>query len=121
MYEAQYKWNREHPEKRREMSRNWHRKNTLSLGGGKHIRVKKRDYPVGNICELCGKAAKLLSYHHWDDEAPEFGLWLCTICHKIAEAVDAGIVSKYSQLKEEASKEVCRNILPPSMREMITV
>ena len=101
-YKAYYAEHREDICKRQ---RDWNRKHRLSTGTGR-IKVEKRDYPEGALCELCGREAKLLSYHHWDDEVPEFGLWLCTICHKIAEALEVGVADKYNQLKQEVSREV---------------
>ena len=70
------------------------------------FKVKKRPHP--GRCELCerdkssgGKVLKL-SWHHWDDDHPEQGVWLCRSCHQFAEIVDwKGIerVHKYLGLK----------------------
>lgn len=62
-------------------------------------------------CELCEKPRKdWLHYHHWDDDAPEYGLWLCPSCHKFAEVVesfgDQDVRAKYLVLKEKAIQQV---------------
>ncbi len=83
-------------------SRDYNRKNILTTGG-KHIRVRKREYPEGNVCELCNEVSQRLEYHHWSDEAPQFGLWLCPPCHKAADVFERGSIDKldkYYQLKK---------------------
>lgn len=42
------------------------------------------------ICEICGHLFKMTGYHHWDDNNPSKGVWICNPCHKIVEMVDAG-------------------------------
>jgi len=86
--------------------RGWYRKNIINSSSGR-IRVDKRDYPIGDICEICNKPTKRLWYHHWDDEFPAAGLWLCINCHGKAEAVESGFLEVYSQLKEKVEKEIC--------------
>jgi len=56
---------------------------------GKSIKVRKRPRPDG-ICELCGREANKLDYHHWDDEHPEQGVWVCYKCHWLCECIDHG-------------------------------
>lgn len=65
--------------------KDYFRQNVLN---GKKTRVPKRPFPEGSKCEVCAKPRILLAYHHWDDEHPELGIWLCRYCHFIAEAVD---------------------------------
>ena len=49
--------------------------------------LSKREYP--GKCELCDKEMpKGLAYHHWDDDNPSMGVWLCNACHRIAEFLD---------------------------------
>ena len=43
--------------------------------------VIKRPYPIDSICEICDKAARKLSYHHWDNNIPSQGIWVCHACH----------------------------------------
>lgn len=63
-----------------------------SRGGKVYQHLKKR--PWTGYCELCNRkkadsgANIALGYHHWDDNHPSMGLWLCRLCHMIAEAVD---------------------------------
>lgn len=64
---------------------------------GKCIPVEKRPRP--NNCEICKKVPQRLDYHHWDDTHPEVGLWLCKMCHDMAEQVDKGLDSIYRELK----------------------
>jgi len=76
---------------------------TVVLGQRVKLKVKKRPKP--NICELCeepprGKRARL-HWHHWDDEHPEYGLWLCLRCHNGAGFIEKGLLERYLSLKEE--------------------
>lgn len=72
--------------------------------------LSKREYP--GVCELCGKEqGKGLYYHHWDDEHPDIGLWLCYSCHRIAEYADKHLdfqmlIVRYFGLKLAVSKPV---------------
>jgi len=94
--------------------REWGKKNRTKLRGkermsrlsvnGKRIRIKKRVYPNNQICELCHKVKKRLGYHHWDDDKPEFGMWICIRCHHFVETLEEysdKIVKEYNTLKEE--------------------
>lgn len=75
---------------------------------GKYVilNVHKRQRP--ELCELCGKLSPsvvrsrkgILYYHHWDDNNPSKGLWLCLHCHIFAGRADKEmLVRKYLQLK----------------------
>lgn len=57
----------------------------------------KRTKPT--MCELCGRITKSLVYHHWDDNNPSMGLWLCPHCHIFAELFEKGFASRYLELK----------------------
>jgi len=51
--------------------------------------INKRPYPKDGNCEICGKyQLKGLAYHHWNDNYPELGMWLCFFCHQIVEGVE---------------------------------
>jgi len=55
-------------------------------------------------CEVCGKTAKRLSYHHWDNSDLSKGLWLCGRCHNTANAVEVAsrcsdTVRRYLEMK----------------------
>ena len=86
---------------------NYRRKTTLGTskinginGEIIHIRgLNKRDYPKDNKCELCGRIFSRLSYHHWDNNIPDLGIWVCTKpCHWLAETLDS---VQFEQLKNK--------------------
>ena len=52
---------------------------------GKCIKVSKPPRP--EKCELC-KQRPAKSWHHWDDNHMEIGLWLCLFCHIFVEIID---------------------------------
>ena len=87
--------------KRKEKVRDSHRAHYLRVRG-KVIRVNKRARP-DDICELCSLHTRRLDYHHWDDDHPEQGLWLCMRCHYGAEFVEQGRVKLYLKLKGDFS------------------
>jgi len=93
------KWESKNKEKRK-----IYKRMTRLIVNGKSIQVKKRDFQ--GYCELCGKQIeKRPKWHHWDDEHPELGLWLCSNCHwYVAEAVEYDPIdilrNKYRQIKE---------------------
>lgn len=66
--------------------------------------MEKRPRPV--FCELCKRVVPILSYHHWDDDKPSNGVWVCGKCHWIVEIVEKGfdvvnIIYEYKALKNE--------------------
>ena len=101
-------------------NRKWDRENRLGvhINGKYHkIRVKKRPYP--EACEMDGRENIQLQWHHWDNEHPEYGLWLCGRCHKFAEGLEKGLtVAKYKELKEWAERN---SIGPLKKLETLTV
>ncbi len=47
----------------------------------KNIRnVKKPPYPEDGLCPYC-RSNKRIQYHHWSDNNPNQGIWLCASCH----------------------------------------
>ncbi len=47
--------------------------------------------PYLGTCEVCGMESVKsgdLAYHHWDDSDPSMGMWLCHMCHGMAEVYD---------------------------------
>lgn len=102
------KWAKENLEKRREYVKRWEKKNpkysfkNRLMINGKMVTVRKRPYE--GYCEMCGKEVetKAINWHHWDDERPEYGLWLDFFCHGAAEAHEQnGIkVPKYEEMKQ---------------------
>ncbi len=70
-------------------------------------KLKKRPRP--DLCEVCeDRPAK--AYHHWNNEDPSIGLWLCFRCHMAAEVMDdlpnLDLFTVYIDLKEKAALEV---------------
>jgi len=88
-------------------SRKYRRLNHLTTtinGVSCHLRVKKRSRP--ETCELCHEAHITLYWHHWNDQHPELGLWLCSRCHRFGEGVDYGLDSgSYLELKHKFTSE----------------
>jgi len=78
--------------------REYARKYLIKING-KSVRVNKRPRP-DNACEICGKTVrKRLHYHHWDDEHPEYGIWVCGSCHHLCWFVENSLHTKYLELK----------------------
>lgn len=74
------------------------------------VNIYKRDYPY--TCEMCKRGhTGRLYYHHWDDEQPHIGMWLCHYHHIIAEALDKepGLAERYIAMKTAVSFE-CKAI-----------
>ena len=84
-----------------ERMRSYQRNNMLH-SNGKWMVVRKRLWT--GICELCDKNCEELKrklfWHHWNDEHPEWGIWVCYRCHAVAERIDKGLHTKYLELKE---------------------
>lgn len=74
---------------------------------GKHVLLtglSKREHTIK--CELCDKVPlKRLYYHHWLDDFPSVGMWLCYKCHMLAEAIDEKVelIDEYIKLKNYIS------------------
>lgn len=99
----------------RNLNKNWCRIHRLgSTDGNGHyitLKVNKRPFPQDSKCELCEKIRKRLVWHHWNDEKPELGIWICLSCHNVAEGVEANLHIKYLNLKElRASDEPIHNL-----------
>jgi hypothetical protein len=75
---------------------------------GEHVILKapyKREYTES--CQLCGKTVRLV-YHHWNDDDPNKGLWLCFRCHGLAESIDKNplLPEMYRILKRQVESEL---------------
>lgn len=112
-------WYRNLPEERRReyqrVGKEWRRLHILTTAGGvSHSGLNKRPRP-DDICELCGREVKRLSYHHWDDTNLSKGLWVCYLCHMLCENLDNGsksLIKVYEVLKfclDETFKERLRD------------
>lgn len=84
----------------KEQRREWMRRYRLRGFKGK---VQKRERPRNSYCELCGRdmggVLGRFHYHHWDNEHPEWGMWICSSCHNGVEKYERGLIDKYLVLK----------------------
>jgi len=78
----------------------WQESKLHTTSNGKDVylyNIGKRPKPLN--CKLCEKKVQRMHWHHWDDEHPEFGLWLCWFCHGSAERIDMNLLEKYLELR----------------------
>lgn len=94
--EYQPRWRERNPD----YQKVYNRQHTFMVGG-RRIVINKRPRP--DTCEVCGKAVNKLDYHHWDNNNPHLGLWLCWWCHRMAEGLDKGLHTTYFQRKAEVN------------------
>ena len=64
------------------------RNNSMSINGKVQTVRKRQFYDICEICKSTISGKHKLNWHHWNDEYPEIGLWLCHICHKKAEVLE---------------------------------
>jgi len=99
-----YNRSKEQKEKYTIRMKEYNRKYTLcsTNSNGDRIVLKIIKRPHTLTCELCNKEVKKTVYHHWDDEHPEFGIWVCGWCHQTVEIIEKipDIKEKYNQLKQ---------------------
>ena len=102
-------WYRANTEKMRIQSREYNRKFKVYLKTtGKAIRVNnKRQRPIGSQCELCRRIPNRLIYHHWTDEHPEWGMYICGYCHLFVERIEQGEQQSYWKLKTQIEEGKC--------------
>ena len=84
-----------------------------SILAGKWKGLNKRTYT--GYCELCNNQFDRLDYHHWNDNTPSCGLWLCSGCHRLAEAIDKNVldvVDAYLGLKSRVENDYNKLKLP---------
>ncbi len=86
-----------HSEKTLAYMRDYARKHRLPLNGTTMV-VEKRPRP--DNCEVCGCTPKRLDYHHWDDNHPELGIWVCKTCHDMCEGIEKGLDKRYLIVKQ---------------------
>jgi hypothetical protein len=74
------------------------------------VRVDKKRQYTGK-CEVCGREFNNKrgnhAYHHWDDDIPQCGVWVCCTCHNLAEGVDAGLDKVYVRLRNIVMLDHC--------------
>lgn len=80
-------------------TREYGRKHIISNGNCRIFGINKKEYV--NNCELCGISFDNIksAYHHWDDNFPQLGIWVCNWCHKFVEQYDKEYGKKYIQIK----------------------
>lgn len=100
------RWYQANIKRLRVKSREYDRKFKVYLkSAGKAIRIKnKRLCPINGQCELCQRFPNRLVYHHWTDEHPEWGVWLCTHCHLFTERIEQGKHQEYLKLKTQVER-----------------
>ena len=70
------------------------RRTTLHVSGRMIGGLHKRPYT--GYCEICGvKREMRLHYHHWDDQNPSRGVWVCAYCHRLVEFYEKNLMYKY--------------------------
>lgn len=85
----------------RKKDKEYARKSIITSNDGKVFRGVKKTVRPDN-CELCGRNFDenlLANYHHWEDDFPQLGIWLCAVCHHFAEVYDKDFSEKYISLK----------------------
>lgn len=82
---------------------------------GKYLPPGEEKRPFPGKCELCEKTYEddknKFHYHHWIEEEPTFGIWVCVKCHWMIEAVDTGLLQKYEELRLQIEKECTVKLL----------
>lgn len=71
--------------------------------------LHKRPYPIDNNCEICGMQLGKCDYHHFNDDNPSLGFWVCGSCDYLAEGLDEidknpWKVNIYRRLKREVEE-----------------
>ena len=101
--ECHRRYYQEHKEEINEKTRDYkkdYRRKHIVMVNGKSIRVDKRPRP-DDICELCDRVVVFLHYHHWDDDNPHRGIWVCHSCHKSCEFIEKGLHTEYLRLRAD--------------------
>ena len=98
MMNPEYRVNRNRGQRERNRRNNIH---TTINGISVNIKAKKRLRP--EVCELCNKNSIHLCWHHWNNEYPEHGVWVCIPCHQGAEFLETKKAIRYVELKRKYS------------------
>lgn len=70
-----------HKEKVNARIRKYRHEHAILYRNGKGIfGVNKAPYPADKCCPYCGRKRQL-SWHHWDNDKPSKGVWICSRCH----------------------------------------
>lgn len=84
-------------------------KYSLNTKGKVYIGLHKRPFPLNSQCELCSIELGKSCYHHFNDNNPSLGIWVCPTCDYLAEGIDEidknpQKVDVYHRLKEEVEE-----------------
>ena len=84
-----------------------HRRVGQRMLNGRIIPGGETKRPFLGFCEVCGKplSDKNKNYHHWEDDMPTLGMWLCRFCHVMAERIDDNLHGKYLKYKVEIERQ----------------
>ncbi len=84
------------------------RQTSLMTKNGTIKGLNKAPYPDDG-CEMCKKIDQRLAYHHWNDNNPSMGMWLCGQCHWFVEGIEKGLqLQRYLDLKLFREREYGR-------------
>ena len=80
--ERAYRWDREHPEKRREIIKRWNKKNPEKVRAKNKVEkmVFEGKMQKPETCSECGSGG-MIHGHHKDYSKPLEVEWLCQKCH----------------------------------------
>lgn len=75
-------WAKKHPEKRKEYTKEYDRKNPEKKKARNLLNsaIRWKGFPKGDKCDLCGIKGKV-DGHHDDYSKPLKVLWVCRDCH----------------------------------------
>lgn len=113
-------WQRSHKESRAKTMRKYRENGGKDRDrqrklGGKVLPSGEDKRPFLGFCELCGRTYEddrhKFHYHHWIEEEPTIGIWVCVKCHWMVEAVDTGLLQKYNELKLKIEEECAMKML----------
>ena len=105
MKEQQRRYYQDNKAKYLEAYNKQYREKRVFLKSRRNVLIEnKPNYPIKGECSLCDGQYKLY-YHHWTDEHPEWGMWICYTCHILAEKVERGLDESYKELKRQVSSE----------------
>jgi len=120
-YERAKRWRLANPERFKANALDYERHHRLTSRGHRLFgpnQVTKRPYPEDPIrCEVCRHVfdesdKRPLLYHHWNNEVPDWGIWVCTPCHKLCESIDSCppkelevLTTQYLALKQSINEE----------------
>ena len=106
--ENSYRWKRNHKKQWSQIVMSyqkwWSPAKRVLLKTGKFVTIENKP-PKPNSCSFCGRVGRL-EYHHWTDEHPEWGIWMCCNCHHQCEALERpSLILWYLKTKKEVEEK----------------